>query len=34
MKDGLIADGVSSDPDWLQIVQKAFSSGVDLSEKY
>ena len=33
MKNGLIADGVS-DPDWLQIVQKAFSTGVDLSEKY
>ncbi|XP_019856500.1 PREDICTED: xanthine dehydrogenase/oxidase-like [Amphimedon queenslandica] len=33
VKEELIASGVS-DPSWLQIVQKAFSSGVDLSEKY
>ncbi|XP_019858733.1 PREDICTED: xanthine dehydrogenase/oxidase-like [Amphimedon queenslandica] len=32
VKEGLISDGVS-DPTWLQIVQKAFSSGIDLSEK-
>ena len=33
VKEGMIADGVS-DPSWLQIVQKAFSSGIDLSEKH
>ena len=33
VKEGLKATGVS-DPNWLQVVQKAFASGVDLSEKY
>ena len=33
VKDGLVTDGIP-DPTWLQTVQKAFSNGVDLSEKY
>ena len=33
VKDGLVNDGIP-DPTWQQTVQKAFSNGVDLSEKY